>query len=128
MLTFSKALLPKNTQNSAPKQPAGTSPQTNLSVTSTSFDKSLVNVSDKITFKFSKPVDERTIKVSIEPETDFDLMLEPDGQTIQIAPKKIWKFETKYKLTIDGVLTGTDGEKIPENIIMDFRTAPYSGT
>lgn len=92
-----------------------------------SINNQQIGVTDKFNVTFSKPLDPESLEYSVEPPTELELSLDNTGLVLSVSSKQIWKFDTSYKLTIKSETKSNDGEKLGSDVIINFKTAPYSG-
>lgn len=75
-------------------------------------------------FVFNKPVTQEGFveKIKIEPLVEYSLSWK-DPQTLVITPNTALKTATKYAITFEDSVSGTDGSVLTESQIITFKTA-----
>lgn len=97
-------------------------------VTSTNLTDQPINVANIISVTFSKPVDQKNLLYSINPEISLNITLDKSGSILLINPtQKLWGYNKTYQLVIKKETKSVDGATLKEDVIINFKTVKQSG-
>lgn len=83
---------------------------------------------DSFLVTFSEPINIATLKYSISPDIGVVITNSPSPEnTLTVAPKTTWDFDTEYILTFDPATKSINQKNLDRNSIIKFKTRPYFG-
>ena len=112
-------------------EPISTKPkqalQSNLTIISTNLTAKPIGVTQTITFKFNRPVDNETLSLQINPEEDVLPLFDQTLTELTLEPSNTWGFDKSYSVKIFRTTKSKDGYSLDKDYEFKFQTLPYSG-
>ena len=82
-----------------------------------------------LSFSFSAPIELASVVITLNPYINFDLFIDPSGETLYVRPLPKWDYNVEYKINIS--LKSKDGRGLSSPIEQVFtftqmRNSPLS--
>ncbi len=98
-----------------------------LTITSVNLSDQPFSITEPILITFSRPVEEKTMKILLIPQTPATIQFDSSKTQLIIDPQDAWNFNTNYQLSISKEAKSQAGLSLDKDYIYAFKTIGYSG-
>lgn len=117
----------ENNSTPTPFNPQATIGKPPFTVGSQQANQPPIAVNDPVTIKFSQPVNNETLTVTINPQAGFLSRFSDDLTTLQIFPTNTWNYNTTYTVKVLNNTKSKDDQQLGQDYQFSFKTKPYIG-